>query len=77
MERDIITVYCLIDEYLKASGIKDDVRAEISNAEVLMIGYMAVENPYAYLRQGVDAYLRCAAEKCTGSQGEICVAYCR
>ena len=33
MERDIITVYCLIDEYLKVSGIKDDVRAEISNAE--------------------------------------------
>ena len=29
MERDIITVYCLIDEYLKLSGIKDDVRAEI------------------------------------------------
>ena len=38
MERDIITVYCLIDEYLKRSGIKDDVRAEISNAEVLLIG---------------------------------------
>ena len=44
MERDIITVYCLIDEYLKASGIKDDVRAEISNAEVLLIGYMAVND---------------------------------
>jgi hypothetical protein len=44
MERDIITVYCLIDEYLKLAGIKDDVRAEISNAEVLMIGYMAVND---------------------------------
>ena len=44
MERDIITVYCLIDEYLKISGIKDDVRAEISNAEVLLIGYMAVND---------------------------------
>ena len=44
MERDIITVYCLIDEYLKVSGIKDDVRAEISNAEVLLIGYMAVND---------------------------------
>ena len=44
MERDIITVYCLIDEYLKLSGIKDDVRAEISNAEVLLIGYMAVND---------------------------------
>ncbi len=44
MERDIITVYCLIDEYLKLSGIKDDVRAEISNAEVLLIGFMAVND---------------------------------
>ena len=44
MERDFITVYCLIDEYLKISGIKDDVRAEISNAEVLLIGYMAVND---------------------------------
>ena len=44
MERDIITVYCLIDEYLKVSGIKDDVRAEISNAEVLLIGYIAVND---------------------------------
>ena len=44
MERDIITVYCLIDEYLKLSGIKDDVRAEISSAEVLLIGYMAVND---------------------------------
>ncbi len=44
MERDIITVYCLIDEYLKLSGVKDDVRAEISNAEVLLIGYMAVND---------------------------------
>lgn len=37
MEWNIITVYCLIDEYLKISGIKDDVRAEISNAEILMV----------------------------------------
>ena len=44
MERDIITVYCLIDEYLKLSGVKDDVRAEISNAEVLLIGYLAVND---------------------------------
>ena len=44
MERDIITVYCLIDEYLKLAGIKDDVRAEISNAEVLLIGYIAVND---------------------------------
>ena len=38
MERDIITVYCLIDEYLKVSGIKDDVRAEISNADGIVTG---------------------------------------
>ena len=44
MEHKIIAIYCLIDEYLKASGIKDDVRAEISNAEVLLIGYMAVND---------------------------------
>jgi hypothetical protein len=42
MEQNIGTVYCLIDEYLKLVGIKDDVRSEISNAEVLLIGYMAV-----------------------------------
>jgi hypothetical protein len=42
MERDIITVYCLIDEYLKVSGIKDDVRAEISNAEIAYIGETAL-----------------------------------
>ncbi len=44
MERRIITVYCLIDEYLKVSGIKDDVRSHVSNAEVLLIGYMAVSD---------------------------------
>ena len=31
MERDIITVYCLIDEYLKLSGVKDDVRGVFKN----------------------------------------------
>ena len=43
MERDIITVYCLIDEYLKVSGIKDDVRAEISKGGIVT-GYMAVND---------------------------------
>jgi hypothetical protein len=35
MEQRIITVYCLIDEYLKVVGVKDDIRASASNAEVL------------------------------------------
>ena len=44
IERYIITVYCLINEYLKISGIKDDVRAEMSNVEVLLIGYMVAND---------------------------------
>ncbi len=44
MEQGIITVYCLIDEYLKLHEIKDDVRAKISNAEVLLMGYLAVRD---------------------------------
>jgi hypothetical protein len=44
MEQRIITVYCLIDEYLKAIGVEDDVRAVVSNAEVLLIGYIAVSD---------------------------------
>lgn len=44
MERRIITVYCLIDAYLKAMGIKDDVRAEVTNAEILLEGYLAVSD---------------------------------
>lgn len=44
MERRIITVYCLIDEYLKLLGIKDDVRSSVSNAEILLIGYIAVSD---------------------------------
>lgn len=44
MEQRIITVYCLIDEYLKAIGVKDDTRASVSNAEVLLVGYIAVSD---------------------------------
>ena len=44
MERRIITVYCLIDEFLKAMGIKDDVRAEVSNSEILLVGYLAASD---------------------------------
>jgi len=44
MKQRIITVYCLIDEYLKAIGIKDDIRAEVSNSEILLVGYLANGN---------------------------------
>ena len=42
MDEKIITVFCLIDDILKSIEVKDDIRAKISNAEVLTIGYMAV-----------------------------------
>jgi len=42
MEEKIITVFCLVDDLLKVIDVKDDVRAKISNAEILTIGYMAV-----------------------------------
>ena len=44
MEQRIITVFCLIDEYLKVNGIKDDIRAEVSNSEILLVGYLAVSD---------------------------------
>lgn len=44
MEQKIIAVYCLIDEYLKAMNIKDDVRAKVSNSEILLLGYIAVSD---------------------------------
>ena len=44
MERRIITVFCLIDEYLKLIGMKEDVRTTVSNAKILLIGYIAVSD---------------------------------
>ena len=49
MERDIITVYCLIDEYLKLAGIKDDVEDALfylSRIEAIKIegGFLVVYN---------------------------------
>lgn len=44
MEQRIIAVYCLIEEWLRMMEIKDDVRAEISNAEILLGGYMSVSD---------------------------------
>jgi len=42
MDDKIVTIFCLIDDLLKAIGHEDDKRAKISNAEVLTIGYIAV-----------------------------------
>jgi hypothetical protein len=44
MEHRIITFFYLIDEYLKMINVKDDVRAKISNSEVLLIGHIAVND---------------------------------
>jgi hypothetical protein len=41
MEHKIITIFCLIYEYLKITGIKDDIRAKVSNSEILLIGYIS------------------------------------
>lgn len=42
MEEKIVTVFCLVDDLMKALEVKDDKRAKICNAEILTIGYMAV-----------------------------------
>ena len=44
MEHKIITIFYIIDEYLKIIGKKDDVRAKISNSEIMLIGYLAVSS---------------------------------
>ena len=44
MERKIIAIYCLIDEMLKGLNVKNDVRAKITNAEILTIAYLAVSD---------------------------------
>ena len=44
MEQRIIAIFCLIDEFLKEIGHKDDKRAYISSSEVLLIGYLAVSD---------------------------------
>lgn len=38
----IITIYCLCDEYLKASGYKDDLQAQMTTAEVMTTALIAV-----------------------------------
>ena len=58
MEHRIITIFYLIDEYLRIMGIKDDVRVKVSSSEVLLVGYMAVNDfngnyfkAYQYLKE--------------------------
>ena len=43
MGHKIITIFYIIDEYLKIIGKKDDIR-EISNSEIILIGYLAVSS---------------------------------
>jgi len=45
VEHKIITIYCLIEEFLKViSNKKEHKLSKISNAEVLFIGYLAVSD---------------------------------
>ena len=45
MEQEMITIYCLIEEFLKVIESKKEHKlAKISNAEVLLIGYLAVSD---------------------------------
>ena len=44
MEHKIIAIYCLIDEMLKGLQVKNDVRAKITNAEILTMAYLAVSD---------------------------------
>ena len=39
----IVTVYCMIDEFLKAHGHNDDVRATVSAAEILTVAVVAAK----------------------------------
>jgi len=45
VEHKIITIYCLIEEFLKViSNKKEHKLSKISDAEVLFIGYLAVND---------------------------------
>jgi len=45
VEHRIITIYCLIEEFLKViSSKKEHKLSKISDAEVLFIGYLAVND---------------------------------
>jgi len=38
---NIIGIFCIVDDVLKNLGLKDDVRAEDSNSEILTIAILA------------------------------------
>jgi len=43
MEQRMITIYCLIEEFIKGvMGKEEHVLSEISDSEVLFLGYLAV-----------------------------------
>jgi hypothetical protein len=44
MEQKIIAIYCLIDEMCKGLNVKNDIRAKITNAEILTMAYLAVSD---------------------------------
>ena len=44
MEQKMITIYCLIEEFIKSIEYKDHVLAETTASEVLFIGYLAVHD---------------------------------
>jgi hypothetical protein len=41
MEEEIIIIYCVCDDWLKALGIADDPQARISHAEVMTVALVA------------------------------------
>ena len=43
MPQKIITIYCLVDELLKAIGFQDDPQAKLTTAEILTIALVAAE----------------------------------
>jgi hypothetical protein len=38
---DIVGIFCIVDDILKNLGLKDDVRAEASNSEILTIAILS------------------------------------
>ena len=41
MDREIITIYCIVDDILKALNIKDDPQTKMSSSEVLTTAIVA------------------------------------
>ncbi len=42
MCRSALAIYCFIDDFLKVSGHQEDVRAEVTDAEVITIALTAM-----------------------------------